>query len=248
MKRIILLLTTILIGEISHCQIRDDRLICDPYPTIINKIIPKIVNDQVVDSTYTIRVLKCVKSSPLGLKLEAGYSRYFYSKKTAEWLGQHGGPNFGLTFIFENANVGVKFKPWTLDTKNSLDINGYVLPIMTKLNPIKIDYFLSYNFNLQRNITFEPSIGYTRSIFVIMNEESAGSSFSIPITGGLVLGISSSKYFTLNYNEFLSIFGNVEYAFVDYTKVSSDLGYGYFDFTIGIAFKGYFKKLVLKRI
>lgn len=36
--------------------------------------------------------------------------------------------------------------------------------------------------------------------------------------------------------------------YLDIPKVSSDLGFGYFDFTLGIAFKGYFKKLVLKRI
>jgi len=248
MKRIILLLITILLGEILHCQIRDNRLICDPYPTVINKLNRKLVNNKIVDSTYTIRILKCVKSSPLGLKFEAGYSRYFYNRKTAEWIGQHGGPTFGLTFIIENTNVGVKFKPWTLDTKESLDINGYALPMNTKLNPIKIDYFLSYNFTLKRNIIFEPALGYTRSIFVILNEDITGSSFSIPKTGGFLVGISASKYITINYNEFLSIFGNVEYAFVNYSKVSSDLGYGYFDFTLGIAFKGYFKKLVLKRI
>ncbi len=248
MKRIILLLITVLIGEITHCQIRDNRLICDPYPTVINKVSPKIVNNKVIDSTYTIRILKCVKSSPLGLKFEAGYSRYFYNRKTAEWLGQHGGPTFGLALIIENTNVGVKFKPWTLYPQKSLDINGYVLPITTKLNPIKIDYFLSYNFNLKGNLTFEPAFGYTRSSFVILNEDDTGPSFSIPKIGGLLVGISASKHFTLKYNEFLSIFSNVEYAFVDYSKVSSDLGYGYFDFTLGIAFKGYFKKLVLKRI
>lgn len=87
-----------------------------------------------------------------------------------------------------------------------------------KNKSIKIDYFLSYNFNLQGNITFEPSIGYTRSTFVIMNEENTGSSFSIPKTGGILVGISSSKHFTVNYNEFLSVFGNVEYALFGYSK------------------------------
>jgi hypothetical protein len=248
MKRIILLLIIILIGETSHCQIRDKRLICDPNPTVINKLNRKIVNNKVVDSTYTIRILRCVKSSPLGLKLEAGYSRYYYNRKTADWLGQHGGPNFGLTFIIENTKVGFKFRPWTLYPKKSLDINGNVLPITTKLNPIKTDYLLSYNFNLKGNFTFEPTLGYTRSSFVILNEDKTGYSFSIPKTGGLLAGISARKYLTIKYNEFLSIFGNVEYAFVDYSKVSSDLGFGYFDLTLGIAFNGYFKKLVLKRI
>jgi len=248
MKRIFLLLIIILIGEALNCQIREKGLICDPNPTVINRLNRKFVNNKVVDSTYTIRIFRCVKSSPLGLRFDAGYSRYFYNRKTADWIGQHGGSHFGLTFIIENINLGFKFRPWTLYPKKSLDINGNALPLTTKLNPIKFDYFLSYNFNLKGNITFEPVLGYTRSSFVILNEDKTGYSFNIPKTGGLLAGISASKYLTIKSNEFLSIFSNVQYAFVDYSKVSSDLGFGYFDWSLGITFKGYFKKLVLKRI
>lgn len=243
MKRIFFLLIIILIGATAHSQIRDRRLICDPNPIVVN-----IVDNPIVDSTYTIRVLSCVKSSPLGLKIEAGYSRFYYNSKTADWLGQHGGPGFGLTFAIENTNIGLKFKPWTLYPKKTLDFNGNVLPISAKLNPIKIDYFLSYNFHLKGNFTFEPVLGYTRSSFVIINEDQIGNSVSIPKTGGFLTGISVSKYLTIKYNEFLSFFGNVEYAFVDFAKVSPDLGFGYFDWTVGIAFKGYFNKIVIERI
>ncbi|MGB8492731.1 MAG: hypothetical protein WCE64_16880 [Bacteroidales bacterium] len=89
MKKILLVLILILFEETSHGQIRDKRIICDPDPTVINRLNRRIVNNKVVDSTYTIKILRCIKSSPLGLKFEAGYSRYFYNSETADWLGQH---------------------------------------------------------------------------------------------------------------------------------------------------------------
>ena len=104
----------------SFGQMRDKRLLCNPVPIVINKLNRKIVEKKIVDSTYTLRFLKCEQSIPYGLKFEVGYSRYFYDSKMANWIGQHGGPSFGLIFSYENFDVGLRFRPWTLYSKSDL--------------------------------------------------------------------------------------------------------------------------------
>jgi len=226
---------------------RDKLLSCDPTPYVITRHNRMMVDGKIVDSTYTIRFLKCEQSVPLGFKFDVGYTQYFYDSKTANWLGQHGGPYFGLIFSYENIDFGCKFKPWTLYSKNDLSIGNNLLYSNTKINPIKLDYLFGYNFYFN-NLIIEPAIGYSRSSFIIQKDYQNAYNFKIPKTGGILLNISLSKYFLLKYNEFLIIFGNADYAFVDYSKVSPTLGSGYFDLTLGIAFRGYFKKLELKRI
>ena len=207
-----------------------------------------MVDNKIVDSVYTIKILRCISSSPFGLRLGIGYSRFNYNDGTSDWIKNHAAPDFNISLAIENANLGFRFKPWSTNPKKSLDINGESLPILAKLNPVKLDYYISYNFNLQNNIALEPALGYSKSLFIVINEDDLGKEFNIPSIGGLMTSFTLSKYLRFKYNEFFAIYGNVEYAFIDYSKLNPDLGKGYFNWTIGLAFKGYFKKLILQRI
>jgi hypothetical protein len=248
MKRQILIFIIILTAQASFSQIRDKEIRCSPVPIVVNKLNRKIVDNEIVDSVYTIKILRCISSSPIGLRFGVGFSYYYYNKSTSDWLGNHGGPDFSITLAIENANFGLRFKPWTMNPQNPIEINGDILPMAAKLNPVKINYFFSYNFNIQHDITLEPAIGYSACSFIVLNEDDLGQEFNIPKTGGLLTSFTINKYLRFKYNEFFSIFTTAEYAFVDYSKLNPELDNGYFSWTIGLAFKGYFKKQVLKRV
>ncbi|MCK3685277.1 hypothetical protein [Maribellus sp. YY47] len=57
-----------------------------------------------------------------------------------------------------------------------------------------------------------------------------------------------NKYFKIKEHEYLSVFGTVGYGFVNYEKVHPDLDKGYFEWNLGIAYKGFITKRFNKRV
>ena len=241
MKNIALLIALLFFGNNIYSQIWNNEVICSPNPVIIRR------SYKFNDSVITYNAYLCQTRSKIAVRLEVGISKYFYNPSTSKWLGQHGGPNFNLFLSYNKLNAGVKLKPWTINPKQVLDFNGTILPVTAKLNPTKIDFIIGYSLDLKRNFSLEPNIGFTRSVFEVINEEELEQYYSIPKTGGFLIGLTANKYFNFKEYEYISIFGNIAYGFVDFAKVHHSLASGYAELTLGIAYKGFLTKYFYKQ-
>jgi len=200
------------------------------------------------DSASSYKAIKCETTTNVGMRFEVGISKYYYNDKTQEWLGNHGGPNFNLILTLNKLNFGLRFKPWTVNPKTELSFDNIILPRYASLNPVKIDYYAGYSIDLNHKISIEPYLGFSKTIFYVINEVELQQTYSIPKANGLISGATFNKYFKINNSEYIALFTNIGYSFVDYKKTNQNLGIGYFEWTIGIAYKGFFKKQFLKKI
>lgn len=57
-----------------------------------------------------------------------------------------------------------------------------------------------------------------------------------------------NKYLKIKNYKYFSVFGTIGYGFIDYRKVHSDLDNGYFEWNLGIAYKGFFMEGINKRV
>lgn len=216
--------------------------------TVIVEVPEYFTNKGLYAPDYPYKAVLCETRSMIGFRLDIGISNYYYGENTTEWIGRHGGPCFGFVLAIAKANVGLRFKPWTVSPKKELAFQGVVLPTYAKLNPVKVDYFLGYSFDFNFLLSLEPYIGYNSSSFHVINEDELQQTYSISKTGGFITGVTLNKYFQLKDYSYISVFGSAGYGFVDYSKVHPDLDYGYFEWTLGIALKGYLVKRFKKRV
>jgi hypothetical protein len=246
----VILISALLLSIVSYAQKWNHEIICAKDTLIIK---PKArmkhhseENDIAKRKPY--RILQCSTRSDIGLRMDIAFSNYYYGDKTASWLGQHGGPNFNFIFVYDKINVGLRFKPWTIEPKKELDFNGQTLPTTANLNNIRFDYYVGYSFDFDKLISLEPYIGYNRTRFIVINEEELNQEFNIKNTGGLIIGTTLNKYFKIRNYGYISIFGTLGYGFVNYQKVHPDLDNGYVEWNIGIALKSFAIKRLSRRV
>lgn len=199
-------------------------------------------------SSYTYKALECTKISSCGLRLDVGVTQYYYNTPTAAWLGNHGGPCLSLSIPIVKWNLGVRFKPYTVNPRGDLVFNKDTLTRKAKLNPVKTDFFVSYSFDFKYNFSCEPYLGYSINSFHVINQDSLKKLFVIPSTVGIIGGLTLNKYFRLSPETFMAVFASMGYAFADFKKAHPTLEAGYTEWTAGIAFKGFFKRRLYKKI
>lgn len=194
------------------------------------------------------KAFECGKVSRVGIRLDMGFNYYKYNPKTRNWLGNHGGLLLGFAIAYGDFNIGAKIKLASVNPKQDLEFNGDVLTNKATLNPVKADYEFSYSLNFKHNFSIEPYFALTTNSFIVINEEELGKNYQIDKVCGLTLGTMLNKYFPLKNFQFFSIFARYGYGMTNFRSVNPSLGVGYSDFSIGIAYKGFIKHKILKRI
>lgn len=240
---LILLFITFYINSLSQKYDRDT--ICFGKPMTIN---PYRSIKNVSDTSASYKAILCETRTDVGIRFEIGISKYYYNEKTEQWLGNHGGPNFNFILTANKLNFGLRFKPWTINPKTELIFNSDTLPTYADLNPIKIDYYVGYSFDFNNNISIEPFLGFSQSIFSVINEDVLKKTYSIPNALGLITGVAFNKYFRIKEYEYVALFVNLGYSFVNYKKMHESLGVGYFEWTVGVAYKVFFSKKFFRKI
>jgi hypothetical protein len=230
-------------------QKENDEIFCS-LDTFLVKPVSEIrhIQKASIDSFAQYKAVWCEKRSKLGARIEFGISRFYYNQKTKDWLGNHGGPNFNFILVYDKFNFGFKFKPWTVNPNEELSFDNKILSKYEKLNPIKLDFYIGYSFDFNYNISLEPYLGLSRNIFTVINESDLQETFSIPNVTGFINGITVNKYFRINKYEYLSVFSSFGYSIVDYTKVHNSLGKNYFEWSLGIAYKGFLRQKFIQKI
>jgi len=194
-----------------------------------------------IDSLPTHREIECSFISDFGIRFELGFSGFIYDSNTNTWLTNSPGLTGGISLAFRQFNFGVRFKTTTITPKNNLVFGSDTLTNNFYLNPNKIDYYLGYSLDFDHLISIEPFAAFSQNIFSVINESDYNKTFSIPKLNGLKMGFTFNKYFKKKEFYFFTVFFNYAYSIVDFSKVNIELGKGYHDFTLGIAYKMYSK-------
>jgi len=248
MKNIICGLFFLLI-TVNVCGQIDNEVFC--YPDTVSIEAPVLRHVQ--KSTFEIasftpyKFIWCEKRSKIGARLEIGVSSFHYNKSTRDWIGNHVAPNFNFIFVYDKFNFGFRFKPFTVSPEKELLFDNKTLRQEANLNPIKLDFYLGYSFDF-KHLSIEPYLGLSRNNFVVINQNELNETFSIPSATGFINGITVNKYFKTKNYKYISIFSNVGYSIIDYKKVHSTLGANYFEWTLGVALKGFFTKNFRQKI
>lgn len=251
MKRIFLIITSaILINTTSFGQKWDSEIICSTDTLIVEPYVSMKHYPEKMDSVNQepYKIVQCRTRSNVGFRMDIAVSNYYYADNTTSWIGQHGGPNFNFVLVVNKFNFGFRFKPWSIDPKKEMDFNGKILPTTASLNNIRLDYYVGYSLDFEKLISVEPYVGYNRTSFLVINEDELNQEFSFNKTGGLIVGTTLNKYFRIKEYEYISVFSTVGYGFVDYKKIHPDLDNGYFEWNLGVAYKGFATKRFNKRI
>lgn len=249
MTRIILIISaTILSSTILLGQKWNPEIICSTDTFTVEPYLSMKYNPVNQDNQKPYKRVQCRTRSNIGFRFEIAVSNYYYGGKTTSWIGQHGGPNFNFILAVDKLNFGFRFKPWTVDPKKEMDFNAKTLPTTANVNVIKLDYYVGYSLDFEKLISVEPYAGYNRSSFLVINEDELNQEFTFDKTGGLIIGTTFNKYFKIKEYEYLSVFGTVGYGFVNYKKVHPDLDNGYFEWNLGIAYKGFTTKRFNKKV
>jgi hypothetical protein len=251
MIRFFLFFILIIIVHTSQAQKLENHIICNSDTLIIIPAAsPRHVPHKQVDiaDAEPYRVIQCSTRTRMGYRVEIGGASYHYGPETAAWLGNHGGPQFNFILAYDNFNIGFRFKPWSIDPLKEMHINGESVPVLARINSIKLDYYIGYSFDFKGLISTEPYAGYNRSSFIVINEDELGQRFNFNKTGGIIFGATFNKYFRIKDYEYLSIFASAGYSFTDFAKVHSALDKGYFEWNAGIAAKGFFTRFFHHRV
>jgi hypothetical protein len=250
MIRILLAAFAIVIFNTAYAQKWERETICSSDTLRVEPHIPMKHALKNQDSTWLVpyRIVKCITRSNIGLRLDAGVSGYTYGAMTSDWIGNHAGPNFGLALAIDKLNIGFRFKPWTVDLKKEMEFDGVTLPTVARLNAIKLDYYTGYSFDFERLISIEPYLGYNRSSFIVINEDELNQEYSFRKTGGFIFGTTLNKYFKVGEYQYVSVYGSAGYSLVNYEKIHPGLDNGYFEWTLGVASKGFFTKFINRKV
>lgn len=249
MQKLFLIFVMLFIHFNVFSQKCNREIVCLSDTIDVPVFIKKYNSQGVQDSLYTYKAITCNKVTKFGIRFDAGVSQYFYNEPTANWLSNHGGPLFGFSIAYENWNIGARFKPYTINPQKNLDFSSIILSTEAKLNPVKFDFYIGYSFDMKRNFSFEPYLGYSETKFVVINEEQLNNKFNIPSSFGSIIGITLNKYIpTKKKYEYYTFFANIGMGLVDYTRTHTSLGMGYIDLCIGVAFKGFFKREFERKI
>lgn len=171
-------------------------------------------------------------------KLGFGSGTNFYHEKTTEWIGNHKSKVIFITLGKRNFNLNVLFKPQTVNPLKVLDFNGIPLPQQARLNPIKFEINLGYEYEMIYNFRIEPYLGYLNQSFNVINEEEIGQTYDIKSANGLTVGVNLFKYIYFGSGFSLGAFINGNANLINFQNVNPDLGNNYLAFSFGLLFMG----------
>lgn len=193
------------------------------------------------------KAVTCEQVSKLGIRLEFALAGFNYNQPTRAWLGNRKGISLGLIVPYENFSVGIRCKFMTVSSQSSISLDSFFVPQGARVNPVKIDYFVSYSFNFPNNLSAEPYIGYSQNSVRILDRSKDNGNRSA-ITGGLITGLALNKYFRIKDYQFIALFLSGGYSFADFSKINPALGRGYTEWSAGVAYKGFTKRSLQSKI
>jgi hypothetical protein len=182
-----------------------------------------------------------------GMQIGVGVAKNYYGEKTKSWIGNHGSGVFALQFFFGKHNIGVRFKPWSVNPEGNLVFGNDTLTNLADMNVIKGEWFYGYDIEPIKQLIIEPYISYLTVSFPVINEDEIGKKFSIPSAHGLGFGVEIKRNCRVAPFQYIVPYISVNGGLIDFTKVNEHLDKNFFYWEIGVKYAGWFtKKEVVK--
>jgi hypothetical protein len=223
-------------------QYIDRQKICPPDTVLIELFKNKL------EERIRYRAIECTMPSALGVRFEAGASGYSYGGSTKDWFENKIVPSMGLTLAFKNWNFGTRVKYTTFNPRVNYLFGYEVLDERARVISNKSDWYIGYSINTKSLYSFEPYISYSVDNFRVKNQSTLGQAFNLLSARGLLGGLSVNRYINIGGYEYFSVFMNLAYSAVDYTRTHPSLGKGYVEMTLGIAYKGFYLRQFMEKI
>lgn len=194
------------------------------------------------------KAVECFRPSYFGLRLEGGASAYSFSGTTKAWFENRIVPSVGFAVAYKNLNLGVRIKHASFSPRVEYLFGREILTVNSRVISSKSDLYLGYSINAKNLVSFEPYISYSVDNFRVKNQSALGQAFNMLTARGLLGGMSINRYISIGGYEFFSVFVNLAYSMVDYSRTHPQLGKGYIEGTVGIAYKGFYEQRFLKKV
>jgi hypothetical protein len=190
----------------------------------------------------------CKSRSKFGVRNEIGLSNIYYNNNIGNWLGNKRSFYWGILLAYHNLNYGFSIRLNTFNPKTDLNFEGVTIPKNAVLNLVKFDYFVAYSVNFNNLISIEPYIGLNRTQFLLINSDEINLQFKFKEALGVSTGIKFNKYFEVKRYTYVSIYGTMGYTYADLKNIHPQFNNGFYEWNIGLAYKRYFIKRVIKII
>lgn len=194
------------------------------------------------------RAVSCSESYFIGVRVEAGSSRFSYTQRTKNWTGNHNAAVVGLAIVYGHFTVGAKFKLASVRPKYSLNFDGVIIGNEAVVNPTKWDLDVGYSFDLKYNFSLESYLALTSNNFILLNKEDSELTHSIGKTNAWTVGCTINKYFRIKNFEYFGLFVRYGYGFSDFRKIHTGLGKGFSEISLGVMYKGFLNHVFYKKI
>jgi hypothetical protein len=172
-------------------------------------------------------------------KLGGGSTYNINNGNTKDWVGNLKGSFFFVGIGFKNIHINFSPKYYNAQTKTELNYDDKVLPINSEFNFVFLDVTLSFEKELANRFFIEEYIGYVSNNITSNIVHPNGDELEIRNTSGITIGCNLIKYIKFyEAGGFLGPFINVNYNFIDFKKVSSELDNNALGFSFGVILKG----------
>lgn len=160
--------------------------------------------------------------------------------KTGDWINKGNGNELTLIGIgYKNIYLNLSYKYFNgLKSEKVMNIEDYIFPTTAEYRNVFMNLTTSYEYEILQRLYIEPQIGWVRSYITSNVVDENRNEIEIKKANGLLFGTNLTKYIKL-YNKFyIGLYANVNYNFINYSKVSSDLGGNTFGYSFGLLIKG----------
>lgn len=154
----------------------------------------------------------------------------------------------GFALAYKNLNMGARFKYITFNPGVEYRFGKELLTVNSRVISSKTDFYIGYSLNAKNLISFEPYISYSVDNFRVKNQAILGQAFNLLTAKGFLGGLSLNRYISIGGYEFFSVFVNVAYSMVDYSRTNSQLNKGYLEGTVGVAYKGFYERQFMEKV
>jgi len=159
---------------------------------------------------------------------------------TKEWVDKGKGNELILASLgYKNIHLNLQYKYFFgLKSENIIIFNNYEFPTTADYRQVFMNFTFSYEYELTSRLFIEPQIGWVRTQITSNVIDSDGNEIVLNNADGLIIGSNLTKYIKLFGDNYVGIFININYNFINYKTISNDLGGNTLGYGFGFVLKG----------
>ena len=211
---------------------------CQTLPNVQegDTVIQTVYLKQNPDSLFEYQMTLKTRRPKFGIGLDIGVSYYKYGQSLNKFIGNHGGPSFGINlngmflsntwFVF-----GFNYKPWTTRSKSELLSSKDTLSENSLFNPVKTELYLGIRALKIKNTEFVVNVGNLKETYNFHQSETIKENVQITGLWGYQVGVSINQVFEQDWG-FSRLSFKTNYVAMNYSELDARFENGYLEFSV----------------